>query len=152
MSASPASGPVLFGYDGSEFAQLAIARAAVLLAAREALVACVWQPFDLGFVPLSGLQIDATDVEQVRAAAEETAAAGAALAREAGFSARTVTVESSPVWKGVTGLADEHHASLIVLGSRGRHGAKGALLGSVAGSVASHSHRDVLIVHRGPQD
>lgn len=152
MSGTGGRGPVLFAYDGSELAKLAIARAGELLApGREALVACVWQPFDVGFVPLGGLQLDATEVAQVRAAAEQTAGAGVELARTAGFDARAVTRESSPLWKGVCQLASEHDVALIVLGSHGRHGVAGAIFGSVASAVASHTRRDVLIVHGGEQ-
>ena len=46
-----AAGPVLIAYDGSERARLAIEEAGRQLASgREALVACVWQPADVGFV------------------------------------------------------------------------------------------------------
>ena len=41
----------------------------------------------------------------------------------------------------------------IVLGSHGRTGLAGVLIGSVAEAVAAHSRRSVLIVHRrDPQD
>jgi hypothetical protein len=43
--------------------------------------------------------------------------------------------------------SDDHDASLIVLGSRGRAGLAGFLVGSAAGAVAAHSRRPVLIVH-----
>jgi nucleotide-binding universal stress UspA family protein len=57
-------------------------------------------------------------------------------------------VEAAPTWKALVKLADEKDASLIVLGSHGRTSLAHALLGSVAGAVASHSCRSVLIVHR----
>ena len=150
MSDARTRGPVMFAYDGSELAQLAVVRAGeVLRGGGEAIVACVWQPFDVGFVPVSSLHLDAKEVEQVRAAAQQTAAAGVELARQAGFDARAETLEASPIWKGLLELADTHDAELIVFGSHGRHGAAGVLFGSVAGAVASHTSRDVLIVHRG---
>ena len=37
---------------------------------------------------------------------------------------------------------------MIVLGSHGKSGLAGIFLGSVAGEVAAHSRRNVLIVHR----
>ncbi len=141
--------PVLFAYDGSDLAKLAIDEAGKLLGTdREALVACVWQPFDLGFIPPIGLSMNAAEVTEVRRAAEETAAAGAALAEAAGFRAQGLAVEGSPTWKGIVELADERDASVIVLGSRGRSGLAEVLVGSVAGAVAEHSKRSVLIVHR----
>jgi len=36
-----------------------------------------------------------------------------------------------------------------VLGSHGRTGLAGVLIGSVAEAVAAHSRRSVLIIHRG---
>jgi nucleotide-binding universal stress UspA family protein len=150
MSAAGASGPVVFAYDGSELAQHAIDEAGRLLeAGGEALVVTVWQPFDVGFVPAAGLQFDAAQIAQVRTAAGQTAAAGAAIAEAAGFRAQSAEIEKSPTWKGIAELADAHDARLIVLGSHGRSGVAGVLVGSVAGAVAAHSGRSVLVVHRG---
>lgn len=145
----PASGPIVFAYDGSELAKLAIEDAGGLLGAgREALILCVWHPFDVGFVPVSGLQFDAAEIAEVRKAAEQTAAEGVTLAEAAGFRARSLAVEGSPTWKGIVNVADEHDSSLIVLGSHGRTGLAGVLIGSVAEAVAAHSRHSVLIVHR----
>jgi nucleotide-binding universal stress UspA family protein len=145
---SPA-GPVVFAYDGSELAKLAIDEAGRQLApGRDALVLTVWQPFDVGFVPIVPLRIDAAEIADVRDAAERTAADGASLANAAGFKARGLEVETAPTWKGIVHTADEHDASLIVLGSHGRTRLAGVLLGSVAEAVAAHSRRSVLIVHR----
>jgi nucleotide-binding universal stress UspA family protein len=142
-------GPVVFAYDGSDLAKLAIEEAGALLdGERDAIVVCVWQPFDVGFVPAAGLQFDAAAAEDVRQAAEATAAEGVALAEAAGFRPQSVTIESAPTWKGIVDLADDREAKLIVLGSHGRHGFTEALVGSVAGAVAAHSRRSVLIVHR----
>jgi nucleotide-binding universal stress UspA family protein len=147
--ASPPHGPVVFAYDGSELAKLAIDEASRQLApGRDALVLTVWQPFDVGFVPTVALRIDAAEIAEVRDAAERTAADGASLAKAAGFKARGLEAEAAPTWKGIVHTADEHDASLIVLGSHGRTGLAGAVLGSVAEAVAAHSRRSVLIVHR----
>jgi nucleotide-binding universal stress UspA family protein len=142
-------GPIIFAYDGSELAKLAIDEAGRQLApGRDALALTVWQPFDVGFVPTASLRIDASEISRVREAAEQTAAEGASRAKAAGFDAHGLEVEVSPTWKGIVHVADEHDASLIVLGSHGRTGFAGVLLGSVAEAVAAHSRRSVLIVHR----
>jgi nucleotide-binding universal stress UspA family protein len=147
--ASPSRGPVVFAYDGSELAKLAIEEAGGQLApGRDALVLTVWQPFDVGFVPTVALRIDAAEVTEVRDAAQQTAAEGASLAQAAGFDARGLEIEATPTWKGIVHAAEEHDASLIVLGSHGRTGLAGVLLGSVAEAVAAHSRRSVLITHR----
>jgi nucleotide-binding universal stress UspA family protein len=143
-------GPVLFAYDGSELAKLAIDEAGRQLEpGRDALVLTVWQPFDVGFVPTVALRVNAAEIADVRDAADRTAADGASLAKAAGFNARGLEAEGAPTWKGIVHVADEHDASLIVLGSHGRTGLAGVLLGSVAEAVAAHSRRSVLIVHRG---
>jgi nucleotide-binding universal stress UspA family protein len=139
---------VLFAYDGSDLAKLAIDAGRQLPPGRDALVLTVWQPFDIGFVSTVALRINAAEIADVRDAAERTAADGASLAKAAGFEARGLQAEIAPTWKGIVHVAEEHDASLIVLGSHGRTGLAGVLLGSVAEAVAAHSRRSVLIVHR----
>lgn len=148
MSAPGGSGPVVFAYDGSDLAKLAIEEAGrQLVAGRDAVVLTVWQPFDVGFVPPSGLEFDAAQIGEIRAAAEQTAADGASLAETAGFRAESAAVQGAPTWKAIAQVADEHDASMIVLGSHGVAGLAGVFIGSVAGAVASHCKRSVLIVH-----
>jgi nucleotide-binding universal stress UspA family protein/MFS family permease len=140
-------GPVLFAYDGSELAKTAIAEAAQQLPRRrEALVLTVWRTFAVGFVPEPDAQFDAACGDDVRQAAEQTAAHGAALADAAGFRAQPLAVEGTPAWKAVISTAKEHDASLIVLGSHRRAGLGGLVGGSVAGDVAAHSPGPVLII------
>lgn len=142
-------GPVLFAYDGSDLAKLAIDEAARQLArGREAVVLTVWRPFNVGFLPPRELEFDAAASDEVRKAAEETAADGASLAGAAGFRAQSVAIEAAPTWRGIADVADDRAAGLIVLGSHGRSGLSSVLVGSVAGAVAAHSRRSVLIVHR----
>jgi nucleotide-binding universal stress UspA family protein len=143
------SGPVLFGYDGSELARFAIEHAARELApGREALVLCVWQPADVGFVPVGDRQLDALDASEVEAAAAETAAQGASLAEQAGFRSESLTVKAAPTWKGIVEVAEERRVGLIVLGSHRRRGIVGHLLGSVTAAVVTHSSASVLVVHQ----
>ncbi len=140
---------ILFGYDGCDLATFAIEEAGRQLpVGQDALVVCVWQPADVGFLPTSKRTFDADKATEVEQAAEETAAHGAALAEKAGFRAESVAVKSAPTWKGIVETADERDASLIVLGSHHRSGLRGHLLGSVAAAVVAHSERSVLVVHR----
>lgn len=148
-TAAASNGPVLFAYDGSELAKLAIEEAGRQLApGRTALIVCVWQPADVGFVPTSEQHFDAAAAGEVKKAAEETAAYGASLAEKAGFQTRSIAIEGAPTWKGIVAVAEERDASLIVLGSHRRSGLAGHLLGSVAAAVVTHSARSVLVVHR----
>jgi nucleotide-binding universal stress UspA family protein/MFS family permease len=145
-----AVGPVLFAYDGSRLAQRAIAEAGRQLpAGRDALVLTVWRTFNVGFIPEPGAQFDAACAGSVGEAAEQTAAHGAALAEEAGFTAQPLAVQGTPAAQAVTEAADDHDASLIVLGAHRRSGLGGRVAGSVAAEVASRSRRPVMIVHGG---
>jgi nucleotide-binding universal stress UspA family protein/MFS family permease len=146
-------GPVLLAYDGSDLARAAIAEAAQQLPARrEALVVTVWRTFNVGFVPEPGAQFDAACADDVRQAAEQTAQHGAALAAAAGFRSQAVAVEGTPAWKGIVSAAENHAASLIVVGSHGHAGLGGLVAGSVSGDIASRSHSPVLIVHDHDHD
>ena len=118
-----------------------------LAAGRDAVVLCVWQPVDVGFVPTSKRHFDADQAPAVRRAAEDTAAYGASLAETAGFRAQSVAVEAAPTWKGIVETAEQAQASLIVLGAHRRSGLVGHLLGSVASAVAAHGTASVLVVH-----
>jgi len=142
-------GPVLFAYDGSDLAKLAIEEAGRQLEpGRDAVVLTVWRPFAVGFIPAPGVEFDAAATDQVREAAEGTAAQGASMAQAAGFRAESVAIKEPETWKGIARVADDCDASLIALGSHGKRGLAGVFLGSVAGAVAAHSGRTVLIVHR----
>jgi nucleotide-binding universal stress UspA family protein len=140
---------VLFAYDGSELAQLAIEQAGRQLApGRDALVLCVWQPADVGFVPIDERHFDAQNATEVQEAAEKTAAHGASLTERAGFRAQSLVVNAAPTWKGIVTAAEDHQVSLIVLGSHRRAGIVGHLAGSVTAAVLAHSAVSVLVVHQ----
>lgn len=143
------TGLVLFAYDGSELAALAIEQAGRQLeAGRDALVVCVWSPADVGFNPVNGRHFDADDASQVRHAAEETANYGATLAEAAGFRARAMVIESVPTWKGIVESAQRDGAGLIVMGSHRHGGLVGHVAGSVAAAVIAHAAAPVLVVRQ----
>jgi nucleotide-binding universal stress UspA family protein/MFS family permease len=143
-----AGGPVLFAYDGSRLAKAAIAEAGRQLpTGRNALVLTVWRTFNVGFIPEPGVEFDAACAGSVEEAAEQTAAHGAALAEEAGFSSEPLAVQGTPAGRGINEAAEDHDASLIVLGAHRRGGLGGLVAGSVAAEVAAHSQRPVMIVH-----
>jgi nucleotide-binding universal stress UspA family protein len=146
-------GPVLFAYDGSRLAKAAIAEAGRQLpAGRNALVLTVWRTFNVGFIPEPGVEFDAACAGSVEEAAEQTAAHGAQLAEEAGFSSEALAVQGTPADKGINDAAEDHDASLIVLGAHRRGGLGGLVAGSVAAEVAAHSQRAVMIVHEQDGD
>jgi nucleotide-binding universal stress UspA family protein len=144
----PTLGPVLFAYDGSELAARAIEEAGRQLGpSRDAIVLCVWQPADVGFQPVDGHDLNASQATDVHNAAEAVAARGAQLAEQAGFRAQSLAVEASPSWKGICTVSEERGASLIVLGAHRRTGIVGHLLGSVTAAVVTHSSLPVLVIH-----
>lgn len=121
------NGRVLLAYDGSESSATALAVAGRLLPGRQALVCHVW----------SG------DPEK----AEQAAAAGGRLAETAGFSAKPLPVhDERNTWRTLLQVAEQHDASLIVVGAHGTSGVRRTLLGSVSTGLVHHSHVPVLVV------
>ena len=108
-------------------------------AGREALVLCVWQPADVGFVPVGDRHFDADRAAEVSGPPRRPPHTGQRSRPAAGFRSQSVAVEAAPTWKGIVETAEEHQASLIVLGSHRRSGLVGHLLGSVAAAVVAHA-------------
>ncbi|MCX2966891.1 MFS transporter [Gordonia aquimaris] len=140
-------GPICFAYDGSDLARSAIVAAPGLVGpGRDAVVVCVWQPADVGFTPPPDERFDPNNAHEVARMAERVAAAGAHLAEQAGFRARSVAVEATPTWQGIVFAAQAEKARLIVLGPHPRGGLLAALQGSVSATVAAHTAIPVLFV------
>ncbi len=62
-----------------------------------------------------------------------------------GVAVETAHVTDPQAHKGIVDTAKEHGCDLIVMGSHGRHGLAGLMLGSVATKTATHAHIPVLI-------
>jgi nucleotide-binding universal stress UspA family protein len=138
----------LLVYDGTDLAKAAIHEAGRQLpAGRDALVVTVWRVFNVGFIADPPIEFDAACSEDVKNAAAQTAASGAALARAEGFVTQARAVEGTPVWKAIVDTANDSDASLIVVGAHRRASPAGRLAGNVAGDIAAHTARPVLIVH-----
>ncbi len=164
-------GPALLCHDGSDGSRAAIRAAGAVLGGGPAVVLCVWESTGSMLlrhsVPGSSLgrdlrgitedvvtELDAGTAERAQATADE----GADVARSAGFDARALAqralagpVERAEVtvWQAVLAVADEHDASLVVVGSRGRSAIRSAVLGSVSYGIVHHSTRPVLVVPGG---
>ncbi len=147
--------PILICYDGSDAARDAIVAAAALLGRRQAVVLDVG-PLDVvaesvaagyafdGYPPY-GADPEETD-RLVADAALACAAAGAELARAAGFLAEARAEIDAPAWRGIVDVADQIDAAVIVIGSRGLTGIRELVEGSVSHQVAVHAGRPVLTV------
>ena len=137
--------PILVCYDGSGDARRALEAAAALFAVRDVVVLDVAPlrvsqgyspvPSDAPFVDESG----ATD-------ALGRAETGAELARKLGFDSVARSDTAIATWRGVTEVADEVDASVIVVGSRGLSGLRELAHRSLSLDVARHARRPVLIV------
>lgn len=139
-------GPILVCYDGSPGAQHAIAVAGTLFAGRRAVILDVG-PLDLVAETYAAGSLGASDIgNAVYEGTLEQAEAGAALARQAGFDAEPRATVDAPTWRGITDVANEIDAAVIVLGSEGRTGLAELLDGSVSHDVAEHASRPVLVI------
>jgi nucleotide-binding universal stress UspA family protein len=139
--------PVLFAYDGSEYAKTAIRQAArELRPGRRAIVLTVWQPFAPTLLA-GGINLPNDLASHVEDEARDVAEEGTSLARQAGFEATPLVESGEPVWQTIVAAAEDTGASTVVLGSHGRCGIRALLMGSVATAAAQHTDRNVLIVH-----
>ncbi len=140
--------PILICYDDTAGSRRAIEAAAELLAQRRAVVLDVFPPLTLAQnqALVSTGAPGASFRDDNEAAALEQASAGVMLAREAGFTAEARAILAAPAWEGITQVADEIGAAMIVIGSRGFQGLREVVEGSVSHAVAEHAGRPVLIV------
>ena len=140
-------GPVVFAYDGSELAKLAIEEAGRQLApGRDAVVLTVWRPYGVGFVPPPGVEFDAAATDEVRKAAEETAAQGASMAQAAGSAPRLSRSRKRVEGDRPRRRRPRREPDRARLPRQER--SLRDFLGSVAAAVAAHSGHSVLIVHK----
>jgi nucleotide-binding universal stress UspA family protein len=149
---------ILLCYDGSPDARAAIESAGELLSGQPATVLTVWEPFadvmaraSYGFAMASGSAVDIESIDKAnRDASEQRAREGAALADQAGFSAKALAVSNTgTIADTILAHADQLGASAIVMGTRGLTGIKSLLLGSVSHAVIQHADRTVVVVPSG---
>lgn len=144
-------GVIVVGVDGSDFADAALAWALEEAALRRATVRVVhaWQYLPMVAEPMAALP--STPFEELASAAATVA--DETMARVTGGIEPTVPVEVRVV-EGPAGTAlldAAADAELIVVGSRGRGGFAGLLLGSVSQQVTHHAHCPVVVLPRGAQ-
>jgi len=155
---SSSSHPLLLCYDGSRAATQAVEYAARICHNGVAIVLTVWQPrAALGSMAWAGALEPMDDYAETELAGAENAGQlageGAAVARGLGLHARPLAMEAiGPIWRAIVGAADEHHASMIVMGSRGHMTLGSILLGSVSNAVVRHATQPTLVVHPHDHD
>jgi nucleotide-binding universal stress UspA family protein len=133
---------IVIATDGSAGAYVAVEQGvwlAKMLDAKVTFVAVARAPFPVLGDPYYQRALTA-DLAKAR-----TAIADAILAaKERRVPYETEILEGSPAEK-ILEVARTHEAELIVIGSRGRGGVTGALLGSVSSDVVHRSDRPVLV-------
>ena len=138
---------IVVGTDGSVGATKAVAHAAALAAATGAHLHIAMATPSIPVLVAPDMMIATGDwanaSEQATAVALQTAAE---IATGAGAEATTHQCSGDPA-DALLSLCDELRADLLVIGSRGMHGARRFLLGSVSSRCAHHADRSVLIVH-----
>ena len=151
------TGPVMYCYDGSAEARDALAFAARLLREHPAVVACLWEApsesaaSDTPYVDLAAVEGMEPLMDVLEERARSTAADGCERLRALGVAAEPVAIGGSGrPWRDLVEAADRLDASVIVVGSRGLHGLRSLLTGSVSHGLAAHAGRPVLIVPRAP--
>jgi nucleotide-binding universal stress UspA family protein len=149
--AGGSQGPVLFAYDGFEDAKAAIRQAGRQFRSnRSAIVLTVWEPF--ASMPFASTPSTPGGLEQgIEREARRVADEGARLARTCGFDAQSVAERGDSIWQRIVQSAEEHDASVVVLGAHGRTATQLMASGRVASAAAEHTARPVLIVHAPPR-
>jgi len=153
--------PVVVAFDGSPESEAAVRAAATLFAGRRLVVVSVWEPglamamasppdqlSGLAYVPPNPDAMATMDRAQ-RHHAEQTAAAGAQIARDLG-----ATVDAQPVademdvGETIATVAERSDAAAVVVGSRGLGRVKARLLGSTSQGLLHRTARPVLVVRQ----
>ncbi|MFF0533327.1 universal stress protein [Nocardia amikacinitolerans] len=140
------SGPVVVGVDGSPIGEPAIEAAFAEAAERDAELVVVHAWSDLSEGQFAG-----TSYLQIPIAELETAEHALLSERLAGWQEKypTVTVTRQVHLSGARKHLIEwsKSAQLVVVGSRGRGGFRGLLLGSTSNHLVQHAHCPVLVAH-----
>jgi nucleotide-binding universal stress UspA family protein len=140
---------IVVGTDGSDTATEAVHHAVDLARLTGATIELVsaYEP-----VPAERLRVEARDAPfdaqwaiNPREEVDATLDSGALLARSVGVICNTYARQGDPA-DAILDVAEERSADLIVVGNKGRTGARRFLLGSVPNRVSHHAPCAVLII------
>lgn len=128
---------IVVGYDGSEHADRALARARAIAGENEVIVVAAARLTTLNRDPGSS-PVDPLEVEEAQESLEKAK-------HVISGNARFVEAHGDPA-DALVRVAKDEGADLIVIGTRGLNFAQRALLGSVSTKVVHHAECDVLVV------
>ena len=154
------SGPVIFGYDGSDLAEHAVREAGSLFGNKRALIVSVWEAgraFETASSPVRAFETPAAPLEESTAFevdqanyddANQLAERGADIARQVGFEADAVAVaDNKTVADTLVRLAKEFDGQAIVVGAHSGGRIKDFFLGSTTRHITERAPCPVLVVH-----
>jgi nucleotide-binding universal stress UspA family protein len=139
---------ILVGYDGSENAKIALARAIGMARDSEGELTIVVAADTMGYVAYSAWLSSEQFRKDMLEHAKNLLSEGINGAKQAGITKADGSVNEGYPADVILAHASEQKADLIVLGRRGIRGIGRLLMGSVSSSVISHSECDVLVVVR----
>ena len=135
---------ILIAIDGSEIANKAMPHAIELAKALGAKLSAVTvtEPYDA----VIAAEAPADYNEQSEESAAEILSAITSAAEAEGIRCKVVQEQNRRPYKGIIDAAEKVGADLIVIGSHGRQGIEGLLLGSQAIKLLTHSKIPALVV------
>ncbi len=139
---------ILIAIDGSELSELAQAHGLALAKAfgSSTVIVHVTPPWSSLVVGDAVVMYPPADYEESMAKSANRVLAKAAEAfKAAGIPCETVHNTDPQAHKAIVETAKAKGCDLIVMGSHGRHGLAGLMLGSVAAKTVTHAHVPVLI-------
>ena len=139
---------LLIATDGSELSERSARHGIALAKALNAKVTAVtvsapWESIAVGEVKTVGLvdEYQKHTAEAAKTLLERVSRA----ASEAGLSCRTEHVSDAHAYRAIIGLANSAGCDLIVMGSHGRRGIAGLLIGSETVKTLTHSNIPLLV-------
>lgn len=139
---------ILIAIDGSEMSEVAQKHGLALAKAFDSrtIIVHVTPPWSSLVVGDAVVMYPPTDYEEsMKKSAAELLSKSEKVFKSSGIECQTVHTSDTQAHRAIVQTAKEKGCDLIVMGSHGRHGLMGLMLGSVATKTATHAHIPVLI-------
>ena len=139
---------ILIAFDGSELSEKALRQGIQLAKAMGAKVTALYATMPWAAIAVGEIAVmfppDEYEANAAKAAEGQLKLA-TAIAKEQGVPCETMHKSESQPYKAIVDTAAKKGCDLIVMGSHGRRGIAGLLLGSVAMKTLTHAHVPVLV-------